>query len=406
MIAAPSLWGSVPGNPSTMSISRVLVVSGSAGHGHVMAGKAVTEALQQQADQVEVAHLDAVSRMSPAYARTYRWGYVRLVDRHPLLWRMLYEQTDAKTSRVAHALTLWAGKRFVQAVDRWKPAVTVCTHFLALELLARAIERGRIQTRLQAVVTDDDAHRVWAWPGIEHFYVASELVKARFNLDHGVPEEHITVTGVPVRRGFTKRYNVRNLRGVRAELGLDPERPTVVFLSGGFATAQMSKSIVGLWLERRDAQIVAICGRNERLRRRIARLPRPTGATLHALGFVEDVAPLLAAADVVVSKSGGVSTAECMALGKPMVIAHAIAGQEERNALAVVGAGAGVFAPTPAEVRYHVARLLADPKRLAAMARSARALGRPRAADEIAGHVVDSVGPTRSAAGPRFHGAR
>ncbi len=371
-----------------------------------MAGNAVTEALQARADQVEVAHLDAVSRMSPAYARTYRWGYLRLVDRHPLLWRLLYEQTDAKPSPVTHAIALWAGKRFISTVKRWKPAVTVCTHFLALELLSHAIERGRINTRLHAVVTDDDAHRVWAWPGIEHHYVASELVKARFNLDYGVPEERISVTGVPVRRAFTKRYNVRSLRAVRVAHGLDVERPTVVFLSGGFATGQMAKSILGLWLERRDAQIIAICGRNERLRRAIARLPRPTGATLHALGFVDDVAPLLAAADVVVSKSGGVSTAECMALGKPMVIAHAIAGQEERNALAVVGAGAGVFAPTPSEVRYQVARLLADPKRLAAMARSARALGTPGAADEIAEQVVDSVGPARTSAGPRFHGAR
>jgi len=251
-------------------------------------------------------------------------------------------------------------------------------------------------------VTDHDTHRLWYWPQVEHYYVSSELVKARMALTYGVPEDDITITGIPVREQFTRPQDAIS---ARAGLGIDPARPTVLFLSGGFAAGPMLKSIQGVWLERRDAQVIAICGRNARLRRRVARLARPTGATLHALGFTENVAELMSIADFVVSKAGGISTSECMASGKPMVISGAIAGQEERNALAVVAAGAGVWAPTSQEVRWHAGRLLRDTDLRTEMAEQAHAFGRPEAAAEVADHVARSLRVEAPFRGPIYHGA-
>jgi processive 1,2-diacylglycerol beta-glucosyltransferase len=167
----------------------------------------------------------------------------------------------------------------------------------------------------------------------------------------------------------------------------------------------MGQAILGLWRDRRDVQVIAVCGRNERLRRRIARLPRPAGAILHPLGFVQDVRGLMEVADVVVGKSGGISTAECMAAGRPLVISASIPGQEERNADAVVEAGAGVRALSPEEVRYRTGILLEDPDLRAAMARRARLFGRPDAAAEVADAVVRGLVPEELPVGPRFHGA-
>lgn len=385
-----------------MPAPRVLVLSGSAGNGHVMAGRAVASALQQHERRVEVAHLDAVQRMSAPYARIYRWSYERVVDKHPLLWRYVYDSTDRQSTRVGHALTVLAGKRLIEAVRDWHPRVTVCTHFLAPELLARAIRRRQIQTEMHVVITDQDVHRIWHYPEVARYYVGSELVAARLRNTYRVPAEKIVVTGIPVRPEFA---TLPSTAAARARLGLDPARPIVVFLSGGFASGPMAESILGVWLERRDAQVVAICGRNERLRRRIDRLPRPTGATLHALGFQREVAPLLALGDVVVSKSGGISTAECMALGRPMVISHAIAGQEERNMHMVISAGAGFWAPTPAEIRYQVGRLLRDPALRHQVASAAEGLGRPEAAARIADEVLQAATPQEMRRGPIFHGA-
>ncbi len=382
--------------------ARVLVVSGSAGHGHTMAGEALDAAFRLHPEPVAVEHWDAVEGMLRPYAHIYRRGYLRLVDRHPLLWRSLYLRTDRAVSPFAHAVTRLSARAFVDRVVAWKPDAVVCSHFLAPEILDRSIARGRLKTSLHAVVTDHDAHRIWVWPSIRRYHVASDLVAARLALRYGIPRERIHVSGIPIRPQFLEPCD---LPRTRATWGLDPARPTVLFLTGGFAAGDLRRAILGLWLERRDVQVIAVCGRNERLRRRVESLARPSGAILHALPFVREVAPLMAVADLVVAKSGGITTSECMAMGKPLVISGAIAGQEERNAFAVVEAGAGVFAPTVEEVRWRVGGLLADPAALARTAANAHAFARPDAARVIAEVVLGEVAPSAPPAGPWFHGA-
>ncbi len=381
---------------------RVLVISGSAGHGHVMAGRAVTAALRTRHPLLEVAHVDAVARMWSPFKQIYRGGYERLVDKHPVLWRSLYDASNKAHPVVGGMITRAAGSRFVRLVKRVDPDVIVCTHFLAPELLSRPVTKGRIRAPVHVVITDHDTHLSWNWPGVQQYYVASDLVKARTALTFGVPDERIAVTGIPIRAMFSEPVDEGS---VRVRYGLDPDRPTVLFLSGGFAAGAMGRSIQGIWRDRRDVQVLAVCGRNERLRRRIERMPRPEGAVLHALGFIQDVPGLMAVADMVVAKSGGLTTSECMAMGRPMIISGSIPGQEERNADAVVEAGAGYRALSPEEVRYRVGILLEDPDLRSAMARRARRFGRPDAAARIADQLAAAVLPDESVERPRFHGA-
>ena len=384
------------------SAGRVLVVSGSAGHGHGKAGEAVTEALEERHPTLVVEHWDALLHVPRWYARIYRSGYLRLVDRHPLLWRHLYEKTDRQVSPLAHALTVLAGKRLVRDVLAWKPDLVLCTHFLAPEVLSRAVVGRRVPARLEIVVTDHDAHRNWWWPGVSHAYVASDVVGARFRMRYGMKPEDITVTGIPVRADFRRE---RDLEGVRARYGLDPRRPTVLFLSGGFVAGPLLPAVAGIWAQRPDVQVLAVCGKNERLRRRVERLDRPDGAVLHPLGFVPDVPDLMAVADIVVSKSGGISTSECMALGRPMLVSGHIAGQEERNADAVMAAGAGLRALSAEEICWRIGTWLENPGALAQVAARAKAFGRPDAAERIADEVALRVAPGPEPVGPRFHGA-
>ena len=385
-----------------MAPPRVLVVSSSAGHGHIMAAHSLTDALRRRWPTVDVMRVDALERTAIWYRKTFQIGYRSLADRVPFAWRILYGLTDRKMSALGHLITRFAGRAFVRLCERWQPDAVLCTHFLAAELLQRPIRTGHLAPKVHLVVTDFDVHRMWFWPTVYRYHVSSELVKARLCLRYGYPEEHIRVHGIPVRREFAEPHD---RVAIRARYGLDPFRPVVLFLSTGFATGPMRHSILGIWADRSDVQILAVCGRNERLRRAVARLPRPGGALLHALGFVERPGELMDVADLVVAKGGGVTLAECLVAGKPVVVTAAIPGQEERNVHALEEAGAGVWAPTPEEVRWRVCRLLEEPDRLAAMSRGARALGRPTAAldiaDSVAGELVEPLD-----ARPRFHGAQ
>lgn len=385
-----------------MTAPRVLVVGSSAGHGHVMAAHACAAALRERHPSVDVTEIDALRMVQRWFGRSYRLVYIHMADKAPIFWRALYDATDRKTSKLGHRVAQLAGRPLLDACIRWKPHVVLATHFLAAEVLGRSIRQGKLETSLQAVVTDHDAHRMWYWPQFQRYYVASELVRARFVLRFGVPAERIHVTGIPVRAPFTRPPD---LSEIRARYGLDPRRPVLLFMSGGFAPGPIRQSILGVWRERRDVQILAVCGRNARLRRAVARTPRPEGAVLHALGFVKEPWELIAVSDLVVTKAGGMTTAECAALGTPMILSTAIPGQEERNIDALLEAGAALRARTPEEIRWRIARLLADPERLAAMARAAAAFGRPDAAGRIADLVAEDLEEPR-VWGPYFHGAR
>jgi processive 1,2-diacylglycerol beta-glucosyltransferase len=380
---------------------RVLVLSGSAGHGHVKAAEAVFAAFQERHPTLTVEHWDAVQRMPGWFRFTYRSGYVKLVDRFPLAWRRLYESSDRKHPFVGHHITRWASRRLIRAVADWRPDLVLCTHFLAPEVLSAAIERKKLDVPVEIVVTDHDAHRSWHWTHVRHAYVASELVGGRFQLKYGMAPSATTVTGIPVRKAFGLP---RDLTATRARYGLDPGRPTLLFLTGGFVSGPVPGVIQGVWRRRPDAQIFAVCGKNERLKRDVGRLDRPPGALLHTLGFVDDVPDLMAVSDVVISKSGGITTSECMALGRPMLVSGHIAGQEERNADAITEAGAGARGLSVDEMVWRITRLLDDPPALARMAESARAFGKPHAAAAIVDAVAAKLG-VEPPLGPRFHGA-
>ncbi len=393
----------VPGAHGRVAFPRVLVVTGTAGHGHLKAAQAVAEALRARHPTIDVGELDALDRMPRWYTKAYRDGYLWMVDKAPMLWRHFYAKNDVDPTALGRFLTARAGAELVRGILAWKPDLVVCTHFLAPELLAPAIRRGDAKFPLHVVVTDHDCHRVWWRPEIEEYYVSSDLVRARISYRFGVPLERIHVTGIPVAAAFGAK---RDASAIRPRLGLDPARPTVLFLSGGFAAGPFAQAILGIWGDRPDVQVVAVCGRNVRLARRLAALPRPENGKLEVLGFRDDVPDLMAVSDVVVGKSGGLTTSEAMAMGKPFVMSAAIPGQEERNADAVLMAGAGVKAPTPEEVRWHVVRLLGRPDELQAMAAKAKAFGRPRAAADVADRIAERVGLTPITAAPAFHGAR
>src|SRR5262245_49923155 len=350
---------------------------------------------------MDVAEIDLLAKLPRWFSTTYRSGYLWMVDKHPMLWRHFYESNESNPTMLGHWLSIAAGRKFVRSAAAWKPDLVVATHFLAPELFGWAHRAGLTQVPIHVVVTDHDIHRIWWQPEVEEFYVSTDLVRARLSYRFGVPTDRIHVTGIPIDASFREK---RDPVAIRARLGLDASRPTVLFLSGGFAAGPVAASILGIWHDRPDVQVIAVCGKNVRAQRRLADLARPEGGTLHALGFRDDVPDLMAVSDLVVGKSGGLTVSESMAMGKPFIVSASIAGQEERNADAILAAGSGVKAPTPEEVRWHVVRLVSRPDDLKAMSARAKAFGRPFAADEVADRVADRVG-ARPVMAPPLHGA-
>jgi processive 1,2-diacylglycerol beta-glucosyltransferase len=206
--------------------------------------------------------------------------------------------------------------------------------------------------------------------------VAAELER------RGVPRDHIAVTGIPIRDAFRQPTDPAQ---IRLRYHLDPDLPIILIMSGAFgALGGVGEACRALTHMRRPVQLVVVCGRDRALARRLQYTTQNYPYPVHVFGWVEAVADLMVAARTIVTKAGGVTTAEALALGVPMVIFRPIPGQEEANTRYLARHGAARIAQNTAELEAHCDELLIREDLWADMRRAALTLGRPEAAHHVA----------------------
>lgn len=366
---------------------NVLLLHASAGAGHKRAAEALAKEFARQGATPQVC--DILDFTAPVFRRTYAQGYLDVVRTVPELWGYMYARSDAHSQRPWEKRVRTTFNRlntlsFLRFLRQAAPDAVVCTHFMPLELVGTRRSRRQRRLPLYGVVTDFAVHSLWAAPNVDRYFVASEeAVRQLVRL--GQPRETIQMSGIPVDPAFC---TTRPAGLVRAELGLQPATPVILVLCGGFGVGPVIELLQSLRAEPLPVQVVVIAGRNEDLRRDAEAVARMTSTPVRVEGFVTNMHAWLNAADLVVTKPGGLTTAESLAMGKPMVIVDPIPGQEQRNAEILLEAGAAVRLFEAPDASWKIQGLIGDPSRLASMGASARRLGRPSAASEIVRTVV------------------
>ena len=363
---------------------RLLILSVSAGAGHVRAADAIAAAAATATPAVQALHLDLLSLVPREFRKLYGEQYIKLVEKLPQLWSYLYAKTDRPTrdslvGKLKRAAEKINTRRLNTEIEKFAPDAILCTHFLPAELLSRQKSKGKRLPPLWVQVTDFDVHALWVHAGIDRYCVASDEVAFRL-ADRGVPRENIHVTGIPVMPQFAATLE----RGPCArELGLAADRFTVLMMAGGAGVGSLDDLAARLLKLPHELQLVALAGRNADLLKRLQVLAKKHPGRLFPLGFTTTVERVMTAADLVVTKPGGLSVSECLAKCKPMLLVSPIPGQEERNADYLLEAGAAIKAVDGATLAFKLARLLSQPERLRAMSEAAHRIGTPRAARDV-----------------------
>ncbi|HJV49936.1 MAG TPA: glycosyltransferase [Noviherbaspirillum sp.] len=367
---------------------RILLLSVSAGAGHVRAAEAIRQAAESHQAAVEARHLDVMDYVPPVFRWLYTNLYISLVKRFPALWGQLYRISNEarpdgplqRLRRCAERLNMLALRREIAA---FAPDAIVCTHFLPAEMLAAMARKGRLACPVWVQVTDFDLHRIWVQPGVAGYFAANEEVAFRLRA-HGVVPHAIRVTGIPIMPAFARA--ARTPCGVH-EFGLDARRRIVLLMGGGAGLGSLEQVAAGLLTLDVDMQLIVLAGKNRSALAALQRLAARHPGRLLPLGFTDQVERLMACADLVITKPGGLTVAECLAMGLPAVLNAPIPGQEERNADFLLEQGVALKAGDGITLAYRVRHLLRDPARLAQMREKAAALGRPHAAR----HVLEAV---------------
>lgn len=370
----------------------VVLASADVGCGHARAAAAVAMGLRTLRPGIVSEVVDALEMAPGWFVKFYRDGYLRTIERFPKVAGWVYDRTDTPGVPSGEQLDVRfeaaALARFCDAEAVRSADVVVCTHFLCARVLSRRKEAGTLRARLVVVVTDQHPHAYWRVPGAELFLVASEAAREEM-IRQGVDPRKVEVTGIPIEPRFAEPID---RAAARRKLDLPDDRPVVLITGGGLGLGGIERVFEAMMSARQGGGVggcpVLVCGRNEAMYDEMVRRFGAGGQGHRVLGLTTRMHELMAAADLMVGKPGGLTTSEALAVGLPMVLLEPLPGQEERNAAALVNAGAGVLEPDPTRAGALAAELARDRARLTTMREAAARLGRPRSALHAAGLVL------------------
>jgi len=376
---------------------KVLLLSATSGAGHVRAAQAIEKAFNdsgnEAASSCQVRHVDTLEFTSRIFRHLYSNAYIDVVNRMPEVSGWFYDRLDKpwENERRRLALDKLNTRKFVKLLRDYKPDLIICTHFLPAEIVSWLKAKERIISRQAIIVTDLDVHAMWLCHHYEQYFVAIDEARAYLEA-LAIPSTKITVSGIPIDPVFAQPKDKHEMR---FKHGLAPDRITILLSAGGFGVGAFQPVLGALMDLQHNTQIVAICGRNEELKKQVSELAATItsegNVTIKAVGYTKEMDEYMAASDLVVGKPGGLTTSEALVKGLVLVITNPIPGQEERNSDHLLEAGAAIRCNNMPTLAYKIDRLLGDPSRFAAMQRNSRALGRPNAAREIVDKVLELV---------------
>ncbi|PKO22904.1 MAG: hypothetical protein CVU38_06995 [Chloroflexi bacterium HGW-Chloroflexi-1] len=362
---------------------RILILTADAGFGHRAAANAIAAALEERyGERCQAIIVNPLEdRRAPAVLRRAQSDYDRLIQEMPDLYRFGYRASNGMlpVGIVEQALIVMLHNTLRDTLRTHQPDAIVTTYPLYQAPLTALFALNRRYVPLLTVVTDlVSVHALWFNDEVDLCLVPTETVRAKA-LDHALPSARIEVTGLPVNPALAQPVDRAALR---AGLGWRADRYVALFV-GSKRVRKLEPVAHAFNHSGLPLELALVTGGNEALLKAWGEADWHLPA--HVYGFVDDMAPMIRAADFIVCKAGGLIVSEALATGLPLMLVEVIPGQETGNAEFVVQGGAGELAPEPLNALACACHWLTnDGALLACRAAKARELGRPHAAYRVA----------------------
>jgi processive 1,2-diacylglycerol beta-glucosyltransferase len=358
--------------------------------GHLSAANAVCAGLREIDPGVQTQVVDSYKYAASVMSRVVSDGYLQMVKTIPQMYRYIYDRAERATEvgpfrTWAHQFT--AGN-LRPLLEKERPDVVVCTHAFPCGAMAEYKRMFGDAPPVVGIVTDYAVHAFWIHQNIEGYAVASDAVRDVM-IARGIAPERVVASGIPVRPEFVPNGEPRE--ALRERLGLPRDRAIALLMGGGLGIGPLERVMHSLDAVDTPLAVVVVAGRSARAENRALRAAESVGYPVRVLRFVDNVYDYMHAADAFVTKPGGLSLAEALVAGVPIVLYKPLPGQEERNARYLCEAGAAVRARRVDELPAELAGLLGDPERLAGAVAAGERLARPEAAGKAASMIARLV---------------
>lgn len=308
---------------------RIAIVSMSTGSGHVRAAKAIELYIKTYTGHA-VMHVDAADYIHPILKFFHIQIYGFLSEYIPKLWGFFYKITNRKSSRsiikINNSLQNYLAKKLHKKIKEFKPDIIICTYFGSAQLMEPLSTKNQIPTYL--VLTDYEAHALFVMDHVSGYFVPTEEVRQELSR-YGAEKNKIHVSGIPIDSVF---YEQKNQAELRVAHNIAPTNTILLIIAKNYRTKTVKQILKQL--KNIPGVSILIIGKQ---------LDIKGSKQVKNIGWTKNIEEYLRVADVVITKSGGLTSTECMTLGKYMIIFGPIPGQEEANADYIVESGQGVL---------------------------------------------------------------
>ena len=367
---------------------KTLIVYAKAGAGHRRAAEAVFAAFKRRGAEKDVTLIDCLDYTEPWFKNFYPNSYIFLVRFLSAVWAGIYYSLENRTfysliKPLRRLNNRSVSGKFARFLKKENPRVVISTQFFASDVVAALKREKEIDSTLISVVTDFGAHTFWESEDVDIFVVASEDTRQDL-ITRAIPGSKIKVLGIPIEPPI-KGFNEAELK---KEIGLKEGLFTVLIAGGGFGVGPIKELVFNLDSIspkiRERAQLVVVCSRNKKLYGQMKDIASKLKIEAKIFGFVPDLYKMMVTSEIIISKSGGLTTSEALACGLPMIIIAPIPGQETKNCHLLVKNGAAIRIDRPFEIKRIIEELINVPDKLEKMRQNALRLARPDSADDIA----------------------
>ncbi|OQB15275.1 MAG: Processive diacylglycerol beta-glucosyltransferase [Firmicutes bacterium ADurb.Bin193] len=364
-----------------MSELKVLVLTVTAGQGHHQTAMAISDYFSDR--NVECRILDVIEYVDPAFKEIVSRGYLVSTKHIPLAYGGFYALAEKNEknrekfmSRLASALM---GRKLIKYLEDYKPDVVISTHVFAAQVITGIKQYNGLKI---GIVTDFTIHPYWEETELDFYVTASELLTLQAE-KKGISPDKILPIGIPIHKKFAEKISKSE---ARARLGIE-DKTTILVMGGSMGYGNIAKHIKRMDKLNVDFQIICVCGTNARAKRSIDKIV--TNRKIYNHGYVDNVDIMMDAADILVTKPGGLTVSEALAKCLPMILVNPIPGQEERNTEFLLNNGIAMKMTRTCPVDVCLYQMLMNNWRYNLSREVVKYMGKPHAAQKLGEFVIN-----------------
>lgn len=371
---------------------KILILTTSLGQGH----NSVAACIARQFDLMghENIVIDMYEYISPLLKEIMSRGYLFTVDSAAKLRPIAKEvyllnetrQIDSEERSLSSVIRHFQASELRKFFDQYNPDVIICTQVYAAQVVALLKSSGCTDALSLGIVTDFTIQTYWQ-DTLALDYIVTATPQLAYQLkQRGIPEEKMLPFGIPIDSKFEVKIPAE---AARKNLGLSPNLPTLLIMGGSMGFGKIDDEIQELDALNFAFQSIVVCGKNNKLFNKLSAIK--TAHRVQIYGFTNQINLMMSAADLIVTKPGGVTTSEALAMGLPIVIVNPIPGMEERNAEFLCAAGAAINVTKTFTLAEAVSMVLHYPQNKQRLSQAAASLAHPDATATLCRFIENQV---------------